>query len=324
MRAVIARSPGGPEVLAVIDLPAPEHGPGDLLVDVAATAVNRADILQRQGAYPPPPGASDVLGLELSGVVAAVGAEVDGWSVGDPVCAVVASGGYAEQAVIPAATAMPLPPGTDPVTAAAVPEVFATAFDNLFVRGGLRHGEVALLHGGSSGVGTAGIQLADRAGATVVVTVGTADKAAACTDLGADHAINYREAEDWAAEVRDTVGGVDVLLDIIGAKYLAQNLSVLNVEGRMVVIGLMGGVTAEVNLGLVLSRRLTVRGSTLRARSVADKAVLAQQLVRQVWPGFADGSLRPVIHTTMPLGDAAEAHALMESSDHIGKIVLTT
>ena len=325
MRAVIAPSPGGPEALTLTDLPDPTPGPEDLLVDVAATAVNRADVLQRKGFYPPPPGAPDTLGLELSGIVAAVGADVQGWSVGDEVCAVVGGGGYAERALVPASTAMPPPPGLDLVTAAAVPEVFATAWDNVHRRAGLQAGEAVLLHGGSSGVGTAGIQLARRAGAEVVVTVGTEAKAAACRELGADLAVNYRQVEDFAAAIREARDGrgVEVVLDIIGGAYLAQNLSVLERDGRMVVIGLMGGATAELNLGVLLSRRLTVIGSTLRARPVEAKAELARSLVADVWPGFADGSLRPVVHATYPLEEVAQAHEALEASDHIGKILLT-
>ncbi len=308
-------------LLGPLDPPVPADG--DLLVDVATTAVNRADVMQRRGMYPPPPGAGDVLGLELAGTVAEVQGDVGSWSVGDEVCAIVPAGGYGSQAVVAASTAMPLPPGTDLVTAAAVPEVFATAFDAVILQGGLAAGESVLLHGGSSGVGTAGIQLAKRAGATVVVTVGTEEKARACRDLGADLVINYRETPDFADAVRAGLGhGVDVVLDIIGGSYLAQNLAALRTGGRMVTIGLMGGATAELNLGVVLTKRLTLMGSTLRARPVEEKAALAQRLVEEVWPGFADGSLRPVIHSRYPLAEVAAAHAEMEASTHIGKILL--
>ena len=324
MRAVIAPTPGGPDALQVVELPDPTPGPEDLVVDVVATAVNRADVLQRKGHYPPPPGSPDTLGLELSGTVSAIGSAVEGWTVGDEVCAVVGGGGYAEKAVVPASTAMPPPPGVDLVSAAAVPEVFATAWDNVFRRAGLQAGEAVLLHGGSSGVGTAGIQLARRAGAVVVVTVGTEEKAQACRDLGADLAVNYTEEEDFAAAVREARDGrgVDVVLDIIGGPYLRQNLSVLDTDGRMVVIGLMGGPKAEMNLGVLLVKRLTVIGSTLRARPVPEKAEIARSLVADVWPGFADGSLRPVVHSRYALDRVAEAHAEMESSTHIGKILL--
>lgn len=324
MRAVIAPSPGGVEALELVELPDPEPGPEDLLVEVAATAVNRADILQRRGMYPPPPGAPDTLGLELSGRVVGMGVAVTGWREGDEVCAVVGGGGYASMAVVPARTAMPLPPGLDVVSAAAVPEVYATAYDNVFLRAGLTAGETVLLHGGSSGVGTAGILLATRAGAEVVVTVGTEDKAEACRELGADLAINYRDVDSFADAIRDARDGrgVDVVLDIIGGPYLAQNLSVLEPDGRMVTIGLMGGAKAEINLGLVLSKRLSVMGSTLRARPVDAKAALADRLVTDVWPGFADGTLRPIIHSRHALSDVAAAHEELESSTHVGKILL--
>lgn len=324
MRAVIAPSPGGVEALELVELPDPEPGPEDLLVEVAATAVNRADILQRRGMYPPPPGAPDTLGLELSGRVVGMGADVTGWHEGDEVCAVVGGGGYASMAVVPARTAMPLPPGLDVVSAAAVPEVYATAYDNVFLRAGLRAGETVLLHGGSSGVGTAGILLATRAGADVVVTVGTEEKAAACRELGADLAIDYKAVDSFADAIREARDGkgVDVVLDIIGGPYLAQNLAVLEPDGRMVTIGLMGGARAEINLGLVLSKRLSVMGSTLRARSVDAKAALAERLLADVWPGFADGTLRPIIHSRHALADVAAAHEELESSTHIGKILL--
>ena len=324
MKAVVAPEPGGPEALQVVDLPDPEPGPGELLVAVAATAVNRADVLQRRGMYPPPPGAPDTLGLELAGTVAALGEGVEGWSVGDEVCAVVGGGGYASLAVVPASTAMPLPPGLDVVTAAAVPEVFTTAWDALVLQAGLSEGETALLHGGSSGVGTAGIQLAAMVGARSVVTVGTVAKADACTDLGAEVAINYKDVDDFAEAITDALGhGVDVLLDIIGGDYLARNLQVLRTGGRMVTIGLMGGVKAELNMGLLMGKRLTLRGSTLRARPLEEKAEVAAAVVADVWPGFADGRLRPIVQTRYALDDVAEAHAELEASDHIGKILLT-
>lgn len=325
MRAITASKPGGPEVLQVVELPDPSPGPDDLLVQVAATAVNRADTLQREGRYPPPDGAPKTLGLELSGTVVDMGGSVTGWQVGDECCAVVAGGGYATLALVPASTAMPLPPGLDLIQAAAVPEVFTTAYDALVIQAGLSEGETVLLHGGSSGIGTAGIQLAKRLGADVVVTLGTEEKAEACRALGADLAINYRQTDDFAAAIRDARGrGVDVVLDIIGAKYLAMNLDVLEPDGRMVTIGLMGGIKAELNMGLVLSKRLTLRGSTLRARLVPAKAELAKRMVAEVWPGFADGTLRPIIHSTHSLEQATRAHEELESSTHIGKIVLVT
>lgn len=322
--AVVAPEPGGPEALRIEERAAPSPGAGELLVRVRATAVNRADILQRRGFYPPPPGASDVLGLELAGEVVALGRGADGWAVGDTCCAVVAGGGYAELALVPAATAMPLPPGVDVVRAAAVPEVFATAWDNVHLRGRLAAGETLLVHGGAGGVGSAAIQLAKRAGATVLVTAGGDDKLAACRELGADGGVNYREG-DFVEAVREATGGrgADVVLDVMGGAYLQRNVDVLATEGRLVVIGLQGGLTGELNLGLLLGKRLSVMGSTLRARPLEDKATLAASMVAHVWPGFADGSLRPVVHTVLPLDQVAEAHRLVEAGEHVGKVVLT-
>lgn len=322
-RVVIAPEPGGPEALVFVDRPAPTPGRGELRVKVRATAVNRADVLQRRGFYPPPPGADDVLGLELAGEVSAIGDGVSGWSVGDELCAVVSSGGYAEEAIVPAAVALPLPPGLDTVSAAAVPEVFTTAFDNLVLRGRLRAGETVLIHGGAGGVGTAAIQLCRRLGCTVYATAGSEEKLAACVDLGAHAAISYRE-EDFVQRVRELTGGrgVDVILDVMGAAYLARNLDALALEGRLVVIGLQGGIAGELNLALMMAKRLTVLGSTLRARTVEQRAPLTSQLVEQVWPGFADGSLRPVIDRILPLDQVREAHELMESGALIGKVVL--
>jgi putative PIG3 family NAD(P)H quinone oxidoreductase len=335
MRAVVAPEAGGPDVLQVVELPDPEPGPGDLLIRVQAAGVNRADVMQRRGLYPPPPGASEVLGLEVAGVVEAVGAAVEGWQPGDRACAVLAGGGYAELALVPAATAMPWPaprPGVDDavqaevddaVQAGAVPEVFTTAYDNLVNRGRLRAGETALLHGGASGVGTAGIQLARRHGARVIVTAGSTERVAACLALGADAGIDYR-TEDFVTSVADLTDGrgVDVILDVVGGRYLDRNLACLATEGRLVVIGLQGGAQAELDLGRMLTRRLTIHASTLRARSVEEKAALARQLVAEVWPGFADGSLHAVVDRVLPLDDAVEAHRVMEAGEQVGKIVL--
>jgi putative PIG3 family NAD(P)H quinone oxidoreductase len=323
VRALCAPDPGGVDALQIMERPDPEPGRGELLVRVHAAGVNRADILQRRGHYPPPPGATDVLGLEAAGEVIALGPGVEGHEVGDRVCAVLAGGGCAELAVVPAATAIPWPPGLDGVQAGAVPEVFATAYDNIFNRGRGQAGETVLLHGGSSGVGTAGIQLAVRAGCRVLVTAGSPAKIDACLELGAVAGINYR-SEDIVERVSALTGGrgVDVILDIVGGDYLDANLRSLAAEGRLVVIGLMGGARAELDLGRMLSRRLTVTASTLRARSVEEKAALSRQLVAEVWPGFADGSLQPVVDAVYPLEQAAQAHARMESSEHIGKIVL--
>lgn len=332
MKAIVASEAGGPEVLRLVERPDCEAGPGELLVRVSATAVNRADVLQRRGRYAPPPGASDVLGLEMAGEVVALGAGVaerpfpaapSGWRIGDRVCALLPGGGYAEQAVVPAAVALPVPASLSLVEAAAIPEVFATAYDNLFLRGCLAAGETVLLHGGASGVGTAAIQLARRAGARILVTAGSAERVATCCALGADDGFVYH-AGGIAEQVRAMTRrrGVDVILDIVGASYLAPNLHALAPEGRLVVIGLMGGAKAELDLGLLLSQRLTVAGSTLRGRPVEAKAALVERLLTDVWPGFDDGSLRPVIDRVLPMADAAAAHAAMDA-EHVGKIVLS-
>ena len=325
MRAVVAPEPGGPEALQVIDAEDLVPRAGELLIAVASTSVNRADILQRQGKYPPPPGASAVLGLEAAGVVAAVGNGVTGWAEGDGVCAVLAGGGYAEQAVVPAAVAMPLPPRVPAEEAGCLPEVFATAYDNVFLRARLAPGETVLVHGGASGVGTATIQLAKRAGCRVLVSAGSAQRVAACEDVGADGGVVYRD-DDWATQVLELTGGrgVDVVLDVVGGPYLRPNLQCLATEGRLVVIGLQGGAKAELNLGVVLGKRLSVMGSTLRARTAEEKAPLMQRLVADVWPGFADGSLRPVIDRRFPLAHAADAHRALESGEVVGKVLLTT
>lgn len=324
MKAVVAPEPGGPEALRLEDRPEPVPGPGDLLVAVHAAGVNRADTQQRRGAYPPPPGVTDVLGLELAGEVVATGDDVREWRPGDAVCGIVAGGAYAEYATIPAGSALPLPDGLDLIQSAAIPEAFATAFDNVLQRGRLARGETLLVHGGSSGVGTAAVQLAVRAGARVLVTASSEAKLQACRDLGADAGIDYTTT-DFVAAVHDLTDGegVDVILDVIGGPYLERNLRALAVEGRLVVIGLMGGGKVEFHMGLLMPRRLTVTASTLRARPDHLKAALADALRAEVWPGFGDGSLRPVIDRVYPLEQVADAHARMESSAHIGKLLLT-
>jgi putative PIG3 family NAD(P)H quinone oxidoreductase len=321
MRAVVVTEPGGPEALTVVDLPDPEPGPGEVLVKVAATAVNRADIMQRQGFYPPPPGASDVLGLECSGTVAALGEGVTGWAVGDEVCALLAGGGYAELVAVPAGQLMPVPDGIDLVTAGSIPEVACTVWSNLFMIAGLQPGERLLVHGGSGGIGTFAIQLASAMSAKVFTTAGTADKLAACADLGADVTINYRD-EDFVEVLRDA-GGADVVLDNMGAKYLARNVDALATEGRLVVIGLQGGAKGELDLGVLLRKRGAVIATTLRSRPAEEKAIIAASVVEHVWPLVADGQVRPIVHATLPLDRVADAHRLMEESSHIGKIVLT-
>jgi len=315
---------GGPEVLHAVERPDPMPGAGEILIAVAAAGVNRPDTMQRQGGYPPPPGASDLPGLEVAGTVAALGAGVEAWAVGDRVCALVAGGGYATRCVAPAPQCLPVPGPLSLTEAAALPETFFTVWTNVFERGRLREGETALVHGGSSGIGTTAIQLAAARGARVLVTAGSDEKCRACEGLGATRAINYR-TEDFVEVVEQVTGGrgVDLVLDMVGGDYFPRNLAVLAVEGRLVQIALLGGGRSAIDLGRVLRRRLTVTGSTLRPRTVAQKGAIAEALRREVWPLLEAGRVKPVIHATFPLADAAGAHRLMESSTHIGKIVLT-
>ncbi len=323
MRAVIATEPGGPEVLSVTELPDPEIGPGEVLLDVAAAGLNRADLLQRQGFYPPPPGASEVIGMECSGTVAAVGSEVTGWSVGDQACALLAGGGYAERVAVPAGQLMPIPDGVDLVTAAAIPEVAATVWSNVFMVAGLQPQETLLVHGGAGGIGSFAIQLAHRLGARVITTAGTAEKLAACAALGADVTVNYRE-QDFVEVVRaETDGGVDVILDNMGAKYLDRNIDALGIEGRLVIIGMQGGSKAELDINKLLRKRGAVIATNLRGRPTEEKSAICASIVEHVWPLVAEGLVQPIVHGTFPLADAAAAHALMESGEHSGKILLT-
>ena len=324
MLAVTVRSPGGPEALGWDEAPDPVPGPGDVLVDVVASAVNRADILQRQGFYPPPPGASDILGLECSGRVAAVGADVDGWQVGDEVCALLSGGGYAERVVVPAGQCMVVPDGVDLLTAAALPEVACTVWSNVVEIGGLVEGESFLVHGGASGIGTMALQVADALGATpILCTVGNEEKAERCRELGADVVINYRE-QDFVEVVKTETGrGVDLILDIMGAAYLARNLDALAPDGRLVVIGLQGGATAELDLGGLLRKRGSVHATTLRGRPAEQKAAVCTAVVDGLWPLVESRAVRPVVAATVPMDQAAQAHELVESSAHVGKVVLT-
>ena len=325
MRAVLADGTGGPEVLSLGELPDPEPGPGEVVVEVAATAVNRADLLQRQGFYPPPPGASDVIGLECSGTVRALGEGVEGWSVGDEVCALLAGGGYAEQVVVPAGQLMPVPDGVDLVTAAALPEVACTVWSNVFMVAGLQPGEHFLVHGGAGGIGTMAIQLAHALGARVYATAGSEEKLALCRELGADVAISYRDEDFVEVVKRESDGhGADVVLDNMGAKYLSRNVDVLALEGRLVVIGMQGGTKGELDLGVLLRKRGAVIATSLRSRPPADKAAICAAVVEHVWPLVTDGSVHPIVHRTLPLAEAAAAHALLESGDASGKVVLTT
>ena len=319
MRCIEIAGAGGPDVLRPAERPVPRPEQGEVLIRVRHAGVNRPDVLQRAGSYDPPPGASDLPGLEAAGEVAATGTGVTQWLAGDAVCALLPGGGYAEYAVAPASHCLPVPEGLPPHEAAALPETAFTVWSNLFMRAGLRAGETLLVHGGSSGIGTTAIQIACAKGVRVIVTAGSAEKCAACEALGAVRAVNYRE-EDFAAVVRD-LGGADVILDMVGGDYIPRDLSCLNVDGRLVLIAFLGGPVAEVNFAPLMVRRQTITGSTLRPQSVAAKARIADDLRREVWPLVPD-RLRPPIAARFPLKDAAGAHRLMETSAHVGKIVL--
>ena len=324
MTAIEIREPGGPEVLGPASRPLPQAGAGEVLVKVAAAGVNRPDCLQRQGSYPPPKGASDIPGLEIAGEVVALGDGVTDLKVGDRVCALVTGGGYAEYCAAPAVQCLPVPKGYSMAQAAALPETFFTVWVNVFQRSGLKSGESFLVHGGTSGIGTTAIQLAKAFGCTVFATAGSAEKVKACKDLGADHAINYK-TEDFVEVVKAATGGrgVDVILDMVGGDYIPRDIKALAEDGRLSFIAFLGGPKAEVNFAAVMMKRLTITGSTLRARPVAVKAQLAAELKEKVWPLLDAGEVAPVMAAAFPLAEAAKAHALMESSDHIGKIVLT-
>ena len=315
---------GGPEVLTPATRAVPPAGPGEVLIKVAAAGVNRPDVMQRQGNYPVPPGASDLPGLEVAGTVAAVGEGVHRWREGDPVCALTPGGGYAEYCLTPQEQCLPVPQGYDMVTAACLPETFFTVYLNVFMRASLTAGEWLLVHGGSSGIGTTAIQLAKAFGCKVATTAGNGEKVAACRELGADVAINYRE-EDWQAAVRDATEGkgVDVVLDMVGGPYIQGNIDSLATDGRYSFIAFLKGPIAEVNVSKILLKRLTVTGSTLRPQPVSKKAEIAHNLENHVWPLLDSGKIKPVLYKTFPLQQASDAHRLMESSEHIGKIILT-
>ena len=326
MQAVEITAFGAPEVLRLGERPVPMAGVGELLIRVAASGVNRPDVLQRKGHYAPPAGASDLPGLEVAGVIEsgdAAALAAAGFAVGDRVCALVAGGGYAEYCVAPVAQCLPVPAGLSDVEAASLPETFFTVWSNVFDRARLQAGETLLVQGGSSGIGVTAIQLARARGATVIITAGSDEKCAACLALGAHHAINY-QAQDFVAEVQQITNGrgVDVVLDMVAGPYVAREVECLAEDGRIVIIAVQGGVKAEFNAALVLRKRLVITGSTLRPRPVAFKAAIAQALREQVWPLLASGAIKPVIHSTFAAADAAQAHALMESNQHIGKIVL--
>lgn len=327
MRAVEITSYGLPDVLRLGERPVPVPGAGELLIRVAASGVNRPDVLQRTGHYPVPPGASDTPGLEVAGVVEggdAAAMKQAGIKVGDRVCALVAGGGYAELCVAPVAQCLPVPHGLSDAEAASLPETFFTVWSNVFDRGRLQKGETLLVQGGTSGIGVTAIQLGKAMGATVIVTAGSDEKCAACLALGADHAVNYNTEDFVEAVKRITDGaGVDVILDMVAGDYVARELACLAEDGRLVIIAVQGGVKSEINAGQVLRRRLTVTGSTLRPRPVAFKAAIAQSLLQRVWPLLEKGTVKPVIHSSFPAADAAAAHTLMEAGRHVGKIVLT-
>lgn len=324
MKAVEISRPGPPEVLRLVERPDPSPAPGEVLVRVAAAGVNRPDLMQRQGKYPPPPGASDIPGLEIAGTVLESARDCR-WKPGDQVSALVAGGGYAELCVVPQEQCLPVPRGLSLVEAAALPETFFTVWTNVFERGRLREGETLLVHGGTSGIGTTAIQLGKAFGAQVLATAGSDDKCRACLALGASGAVNYR-SEDFVARARELTGGrgADVILDIIGGDYLARNIDALAADGRLVQIGLMGGAKAQLNLAPVLQKRLTITGSTLRPRPPQEKGRIARALEEHVWPLLESGAVKPIVHATFPLAQAAAAHELLESSTHVGKVVLTT
>jgi len=324
MKAVTITAPGGPEVLSWDDVPDPgTPGPGEVLIDVVASAVNRADLMQRQGFYDPPSGASPYPGLECSGRVAAVGEGVHDWAVGDAVCALLSGGGYAERVLVPVGQLLPVPNGVELVVAAGLPEAVCTVWSNVFMTAGLRPEELLLVHGGASGIGTMAIQLARALGARVAVTAGSPAKLERCRELGAQVLIDYRQ-DDFVSVVQEATdgAGADVVLDVMGAKYLARNLAVLAINGRLVIIGLQGGAKAEINLGQLLAKRAAVIATTLRARPVAEKAAIVAAVREHIWPLIAAGRVRPVIHSTFPMSQAGAAHAVMEESSHVGKVLL--
>ena len=324
MRAVTLPEFGDESVLTLAEVPDPQPGSGEVVIDVAAAGVNRADLLQRQGHYPPPKGESDIPGLEVSGTISAVGDEVDGWSVGAEVCAVLAGGGYAEKVAVPAGQLLPVPGGVSLVDAAGLPEVACTVWSNIVMTAHVQEGEVFLQHGGSSGIGTMSIQVARALGARVAVTAGSAEKLERCRELGAEILIDYKQ-QDFVEQIKDAAAGrgADVILDVIGAKYLARNVSALAPDGRLVIIGMQGGAKAELNIGALLAKRGSVIATSLRGRDEAEKARIVAEVRKHLWPLIESGQIKPVIDRTMPLDQVANAHRLLNDSTHIGKVLLT-
>lgn len=325
MRAITIPLPGDADALVLDDVPTPNMAADEVLVQVAAAGVNRADLMQRQGFYPPPPGCSTYPGLEVSGTISDLGDDVTGWSVGDQVCALLSGGGYAEQVAVPASQLLPVPDGVSLVDAAALPEVVSTVWSNVFMTANLQPGQTLLIHGGASGIGTMAIQLGRAVGARIAVTAGTAEKLAACRDLGAEILINYREQDFVQALASSTHGaGADVILDNIGAKYLSRNVDALAVNGRLVVIGLQGGVKAELDINMLLRKSAAVIATSLRSRSAIEKSVIVAAVREHVWPLIASGQVKPVVHRTFPLAQASDAHRELESGANIGKVLLLT
>ncbi|KAI7758049.1 hypothetical protein M8C21_007413 [Ambrosia artemisiifolia] len=323
MKAVVITTPGGPEVLKLQEVEDPQVKDDDVLIKVEATALNRADTLQRQGKYPPPKGESEYPGLECSGTILSVGKNVSRWKVGDQVCALISGGGYAEKVAVPAGQVLPIPPGVSLKDAASFPEVACTVWSTVFMTSKLSSGETFLIHGGSSGIGTFAIQMAKYLGVKVFVTAGSEEKLKVCKDLGADVGINYK-TEDFVARIKEETGGkgVDVILDNVGGPYFQKNLESLGIDGRLFIIGFMGGVKAEANISLLLAKRLTVQAAGLRTRSIENKAEIVSDVEKNVWPAIAQGKVKPVVYKYFPLSEAGEAHKLMETSSHIGKILL--
>jgi NADPH2:quinone reductase len=324
MTAIEISTPGGPEVLTPVSLPVPQPGMGEVLIEVAAAGINRPDLLQRLGLYAPPPGASDLPGLEVAGRVVALGFGAHGFSIGDEVCALLAGGGYAQYATAPAVQCLPVPKGLSLIEAASLPETFFTVYTNLIERAGFKFGDIVLIHGGTSGIGVAAIQMAHALGGKVFATAGSFDKAHACERLGAVRGINYR-LEDFVDQVKTATGGhgADIILDMVGGDYVERNIHCAAIDGRIVNIAFLQGAQVEIDLGQVMRKRLTLTGSTLRPRSVAEKGAIAHELRKRIWPLIERGAIKPLVFQTFPLAQAADAHRLMESSTHIGKIVLT-